>query len=124
MTLPGFTSVDLKCVHAVDPAKQPGKARFLFRDSHQMNVVRHETVSPEFYACLCFILGQEVEIIRIVRLVEKGGLPAISSLGDVVRESRNYQSWKSRHAICINKYRLHAVQFSLTGFQMFISARN
>ena len=63
-----------------------------------MNVIGHQAVRPDAHPSLPAPLGHQLQVSRVIILAKERLLPPISSLGYVVRQTRNDQSRQSSHA--------------------------
>ena len=59
------------------------------RDYHKVNVIRHETVSPDITASFWFGTCNEFQICQIILYMKKRLLPSVSTLGDMMGVTGN-----------------------------------
>jgi hypothetical protein len=69
-----------------------------FRNTDQVDMVRHETISPYFDMVLCTPIRHEFQIGKMVFIIEKSLLPPVSPLNHMVGQARCNSSCYSRHA--------------------------
>jgi len=62
-----------------------------------MYVIGHQAIRPDFDTCLELEIADQLQVGHIVRLVKKGWLPPVSTLGDVVRITGNHQASRPWH---------------------------
>ena len=68
----------------------------------QMDVIRHQAIGPDLYARRRAALGQQAFVGLIVVVGEEHRLPAIASLGDMVRGSLHHKSSQTRHEVMVS----------------------
>jgi hypothetical protein len=85
MAPPSLTEIDVSAVAAVRLADRRRQSVCLFRHGNQVNVVAHEAVGPNRYTVMRAPRGHEIDIDPKVIVPEKGVLPPVAPLGDVVR---------------------------------------
>ena len=56
----------------------------MLRDYHKVDVIRHETVSPDFTLGFWFFSGNEFQKYQVFFCMKKSLLPSVSTLGDVM----------------------------------------
>ena len=66
-------------------------------DADDMDVVRHETIGPDFEFVLPGILGEPFQIAGVILRHGEHGLPVIAPLGDMVGVTYGYGTGYSRH---------------------------
>ena len=60
-----------------------GESRGFCRDGDQMDMIRHETVSPECQVCLGGLGSQQIQVQEMIGLGEEDLLAAVAALSDV-----------------------------------------
>ncbi len=68
-----------------------------FRNCNQVNVIGHETIRPQPQPGLLGMSAQQVQIETIILGVKEDLLPAIASLGDMIRNVFQDNPGDSRH---------------------------
>jgi hypothetical protein len=63
-----------------------------------VNVVRHKAPCPYLDMAFAAPFSQQIKIGKVILIAEKGHLPAVATLGDVVRDARGYYSCYSCHS--------------------------
>ena len=69
----------------------------MLRNNHKVNVIRHETVSPNITASFRFCCGNKFQICQVILCMKKSFLPSITTLGDVMGVTGNNQSGDAGH---------------------------
>ena len=67
-------------------------------DGQQVDVIGHQAIRPDDQAELAAVLPEHVEVDGAVLIGEKGGLPAISPGGYVVRKARHDNAGETGHS--------------------------
>ena len=63
----------------------------------QVDVIGHEAVRPDFNLLGKAELGHQLQVAEVILVAEKRLLPAVSPLGDVVRQTRDDDTCQSGH---------------------------
>jgi hypothetical protein len=84
--------------------EKQGKAAWVSRDKHKMNVIGHETVSPDFTLGTRQGRFNEIQIGQVVICTKESFLPAVTPLRDVMRITGNDQSRDSGHGLRSKRY--------------------
>jgi hypothetical protein len=79
-------------------ADGPPQAVFRLRNRNQMNVIGHETVRPNLDSAFFAPIGHQFHVGQIILFAKKRLLPAIPTLDDMMRQTRNDESSQSCHA--------------------------
>jgi len=74
-----------------------GKAVFFPRHGHEMDMVGHKAICPDFDAGFLDMLAEHVEIKSPVALSEKNRLISSAPLDDMMRDSRNHDARTTGH---------------------------
>lgn len=69
------------------------------RHRDDVDVVGHEAIGPYFHPEPPRRIGHQIEIQRIVALLEKGLLTPIAALGDVARDAGETLSGEASHGV-------------------------
>jgi hypothetical protein len=83
----------------VGPADRLGKTFPLARHGDQMDVIRHQAISPELEIASGDVFSEYIEVGGFVMLREEGPLLPISPLDDMMRELRDHDSREPCHEI-------------------------
>ena len=92
--------------HAIDPLGVLAMYRLqhrlqivlIRRDQHEVNVVRHETVSDDLHVPADRVLSQETQVTKSVAATKENLLAIVASLCNVVRDPRDDEASMARHA--------------------------
>jgi hypothetical protein len=85
---------DLKCV---------GKRIFVMRHSDKMNMIAHEAVRKNGKIEFSAIIGGEKQILPSVGIILEYILPIVTSLGNMMRISRNNYSRNTWHGEILSR---------------------
>jgi hypothetical protein len=85
-------------VSAVRFPQGPAHAVFPVRCQNQMDMIRHEAVSPHLHTELACLLGKQITINLLISIFEEDCLATISALGHVVRKTRDDHAGEATHA--------------------------
>ena len=102
MPAPPLPEIDHPGIPPVRLGKRRAKAVPAPRTKEQMHMVRHQAIRPYLRPDLRASLHKKRQIGRIVAFREKDGLPAVTALGNVVRDAGNDDTGYSRHASIIH----------------------
>ena len=94
---PVLAEIDVPGVAPVGLGERRPEAVFVRRHEHQMDVIGHQAIGPDFRPRLSAALGEERKIAPVVVVAEKGFLAAVAALGNVVGVSGDDQSRQTRH---------------------------
>ena len=72
-----------------------------------MHVVRHEAIGPDFHAMFAGLRGEKIAVDVLVAVLEKDRLAPVSTLGDVVRQTRYDNTCETGHAKIVSLVREH-----------------
>ena len=64
----------------------------------QMNMVRHQAVSPHLHPMFFCLLAEQIEINRLIARIKEDGLAPVPTLCDVMSASSNHDPRKPRPA--------------------------
>ena len=81
---PVFPEIDRKRVFPIRDCHRFGQTAFGFRDSDQMNMVRHQTINPENEPRLVSVFLEKFEIINSIFVMKKDRLATIPPLNDMM----------------------------------------
>jgi hypothetical protein len=81
------SSVDIPRIVAVDIAEGAAEGIFVCGYCDDMNMVGHEAIGPNLDAKPPSRIREQIEIKLIVAILEKGRIPPVSALGDMVRDT-------------------------------------
>jgi len=94
---PASAGVDGVGPAAVRLADGPPEGIGLRRHEDQLNVVRHQALSPYLDASLERLLGQQIAVDLLAAFLEEDGFAPVATLRDVVRKTRNHNVRQSSH---------------------------
>ena len=97
MASPFFPKVNVSSIAAMRFPNGSGQASLGLWNRNQVNMIRHQAPCPDTYQVFFAPVCHELNIDKIVIVAEKCLLPAIASLGDVVRIPRGYDACYSGH---------------------------
>jgi len=105
---PLLTKVDHPGISAVRLANRPPQSNGSFRDSHKMNVIRHQAVGPNLNTALRAVFGHQLKIGPIIVIFEEGALTTVPTLSHVVRNTGNDRPGESGHAmiVCLAQFQI------------------
>ncbi len=66
-------------------------------NADDVDVVRHEAISPDFEAMSRSKVGEQLQILAVIFCFGEHGLPVVAPLGDMVRVTYRYGTRYSRH---------------------------
>lgn len=89
-TVPG---VDKAGIAPVRIGKGPAQPVFVGWHDDDVDMVRHQAITPDFRPGPLCGLRQKVAVKRVVGILEKRLLPTIAPLGDMIRKARNDEAW-------------------------------
>ena len=69
----------------------------MVRNYHKVDVIGHETVSPDVATCFWFCSSNELKICQVIFYVKKSFLSSVSSLGDMMGVTGNNQPGDTGH---------------------------
>ena len=95
--------VDVTAVPSVGFCDRPGQTILAAGHEDQMYMIRHEAIGPNFDTVGFTVLGKQVTIERVVVLLNKDLLAAITPLRDMVGNTGNRNSGKPGHDRIIAK---------------------
>src|SRR4051794_4578301 len=112
MAAPALALVDRPAIAAVDRRQRRAETVGPTRHQNQVDVVRHQTPSPDGSLRFAAPEAQQFEIKRVIAIREEGQLAPIAALGDVVRYSRHDEAGGSRHrpSLAENRNSCHRIQ--------------
>ena len=96
MPTPALARVDKACVAPVGFGEGPRKAGLVRRHGNDVNMVRHQAISPDPGLRPLAPSCEEIKIGAIILIGEEGSLTPVAALRDVMRHVRNDKSCKSR----------------------------
>jgi len=91
--------VDVPGIVAMDMAKSPPEPILVARHGDDVNMVGHQTIAPDRHLRPRRCFGQQIEIERIIAVLEEGLLAPVAALGDVMRQARKDHAGKARHCL-------------------------
>src|SRR3989338_8712067 len=97
MASPTLSKIDLSRIPPMGFTDGMTKAVFCLGDNNQVRMVRHQTIRPDLHTKSTAPLRHEFQIHAVVILREKSRLPTISTLGDVMGNTRYNRSGESCH---------------------------
>jgi hypothetical protein len=60
-------------------------------------VIGHQAIGPDFGVSLPRVLGNQGDVVKVIAPAKKRFLTAISALSDMMRKTRNNESWHPGH---------------------------
>ena len=97
MPAPSLSKIDAPGVASVGLANGKIQTLFCFRHGNQMNMVGHQTISPDLHLILCAPFRHQFQIGLVVLIIKKCLQTPVAPLGHVVRRCRRHYSCYSRH---------------------------
>ena len=105
MTCPFLPAIDHDGVSAMRFANSHPQPLFFFRHGNEMDMIWHQTITPNRDVELSAPLGHQGQVGLIVFVAEKSLHPPISTLSHVVRNTGSYDtgdSWHGKYAAAID----------------------
>ena len=97
MAAPTFPKIYVTSIPAMCLPNGEPKGILFFRNSYQVNVVRHQTIRPYVNAVSPAPFGHQVNIGGIIGIEEKSPLTPVTTLCDVMGKARGDYPCYSRH---------------------------
>lgn len=90
--------VDIAGVAAMEIAKGAAERILVARDSHDVDVVRHQATGPDLDPVAFCCLGEQVEVERIIAILEERPLAPVAALGHVMGNAWQDHAGETGHA--------------------------
>jgi hypothetical protein len=89
--------VDKAGIAPVKIAEGPPQPVRIARHQDDVNMVGHQAIGPDLGLRAPRCIGQQIEIDRIIAVLEKGPLAPIAALGHMMRNAGHHEARKAGH---------------------------